>query len=747
MARHVKPADPPARSTNAALLEAAGGLLAAAGALASDHAQAAASVRESYERVVSRMVARELSSIPVSRLRDITSGALRLSVIEKYYVNVQQLCGVSQATLRSLPGVGDMTASQVVAATRTMSTTIRDGFKLRIDLDPNDSDITDLLRDVAYYGQLDRAAASVLDDAQRVAQELPRLIERARPATFGRLRSAFVGRRGREDAATAVTRLQRWLAWAGQPAVAESFEAAALAARSGFMSRDEVWDNFARRSAEFYGTLGQVVDLHLDVGAAQGYLPEEVVAQVDQQHLDTALLQVGLRGYQVFGAKFALVQQRVIIGDEMGLGKTIQALAVMCHLAAGGQQHALVVCPASVLVNWTREISHHTRLDSCRVHGPDALDQWARWQGRGGVAVTTFDTLRRLPSPGHELAVVVVDEAHYVKNPAARRSQAVASLAARTARVVFLTGTPMENRVEEFCELVRHLKPDIAARLDARHALAGPDAFSRAVAPVYLRRNQEDVLTELPDLLEIQEWEEFGAQEAQHYAGAVAGGNFMAMRRAAFEADPLETASKMNRLLEICVEAAQNGHKVIVFSYFRDVLDKVAKALGSAAFGPLTGSVPAAQRQDMVDAFATAEGPAVLVAQIQAGGVGLNIQAANVVVICEPQVKPSIESQAIARAHRMGQVRAVQVHRLLVEDSVDQRMLEILGQKSLLFDEFARRSDLAAASPDAVDISETALAKAVVEAEQERLARAAMAAQSTPTYGTGSAFDHDVPPA
>jgi hypothetical protein len=111
----------------------------------------------------------------------------------------------------------------------------------------------------------------------------------------------------------------------------------------------------------------------------------------------------------------------------------------------------------------------------------------------------------------------------------------------------------------------------------------------------------------------------------------------------------------------------------------------------------------------------------VLVAQIQAGGVGLNIQAASVVIICEPQWNPAIEEQAIARAHRMGQVRRVDVHRLLAEHSVDQQMLELTAAKRAEFDEYARPSDLASATPDAIDISDlAAVAEVASQAERER---------------------------
>ena len=141
-----------------------------------------------------------------------------------------------------------------------------------------------------------------------------------------------------------------------------------------------------------------------------------------------------------------------------------------------------------------------------------------------------------------------------------------------------------------------------------------------------------------------------------------------------------------------------------------------------AVIGPLTGDIPPTERQAMVDELTNTSGPAVLVSQIQAGGVGLNIQAASVVIIAEPQLTPSIEEQAIARAHRMGQVRRVDVHRLLCEDSVDQRILELLAGKREAFDEYARRSDMAKATPDAIDTaSETELRNAILAAERTRL--------------------------
>ena len=283
----------------------------------------------------------------------------------------------------------------------------------------------------------------------------------------------------------------------------------------------------------------------------------------------------------------------------------------------------------------------------------------------------------------------------------------------------------MENRVVEFRNLVRMLDGGVADSLGERDALAGSVPFRKAVAPVYLRRNQEDVLTELPSLQQTDEWEELSASDEEAYREAVRAGNFMAMRRAAYTRP--EKSAKLDRLREIVQEAGENGQKTVVFSYFKDVLGVVKEALAAGTaraipvFGPLTGGVPAQRRQEIVDDFAGVQGPAVLLGQIQAAGVGLNMQAASVVVICEPQIKPTIEHQAVARAHRMGQVRPVRVHRLLATGGVDERMVKILETKTRLFDAYARRSAVAEATPDAVDVSDTELARRIVEEEQARL--------------------------
>ncbi|MBO4260507.1 DEAD/DEAH box helicase [Streptomyces griseorubiginosus] len=696
-----------------------------------DHARALEAVRSALAPLRDELVAKELESIPVARLKDATEGRLRLAAVEAAgFTTVRSVYEAGRFQLRQIPGVGAQTADQALAAAGQIARAVEETVSVRIDVDhpePRTTALVVALHRLVEAGPELRRAVDIAEGLDRALREL---LPAARPAT-GRLRLALAGHRRKEAALAATARLSELVADADAKGTPLQLAQASTDLLRGPASDIEAWVDFELRSAEYYSQLAEVSEHRTDEAAAEGFLPSEVARRVHAQSLDDTHRRVSLRGYQSFGARFALAQRRVVLGDEMGLGKTVQAIAALAHLAAQGQTHFLVVSPASVLINWTREIRSRSTLRAVPVHGPDRQDAYAEWRERGGVALTTFDLLHTLPAPeraarggtardGGVPGMLVVDEAHYVKNPDTRRARSIAAWTRACDRVLFLTGTPMENRVEEFRTLVRYLQPDLVPEIHDSHAVAGPHVFRRSVAPAYLRRNQQDVLTELPALLHTDEWEEFSAADQDAYRTAVAEGNFMAMRRAAY-ADP-EKSAKLQRLGELVAEAEANGLKVVVFSYFRDVLAAVRQALGEGTFGPISGGVPAARRQRLVDDFTAADGHAVLLAQIEAGGVGLNLQAASVVVLCEPQVKPTLEHQAVARAHRMGQVRPVQVHRLLATDSVDERLLRILENKDRLFDAYTRRSDTADATPDAVDISDATIARRIVEEEQRRLA-------------------------
>ncbi len=704
------------------MLKKAAQAQADADALVSITEAARAEVVAAFEVVRERQVRAVTEKMSIEAIEDVLGGRPRLSALPAHgFFTVADVLRAGTGRLSTVPGFAEATAAKVVGAAEQLRHALRDSHQFRIEFEPTDAATTRLLQALAVWGAVRHAGETHQAEAARLAAELAADRPVAAPAAAGRVRRLFMSARSRARADAAAQRVRIRLIDAQEsgllPAAQDVREVTVPGAA-------EVWRDFEQRSAAYYGLLGDVVRLGGDLAASEGYLPADIVERVNAQHLDTSLLSetLRLRGYQSFGARFALVQRRIILGDEMGLGKTIQAIATMGHLAANGATHFLVVCPASVLINWTREIAQHSTLAVLALHGGDRTRAAARWRRGGGVAVTTFGSLGTLARTPPTPSLLVVDEAHYVKNPNAKRSRAVNRIAAGSQRVLFLTGTPMENRVDEFQALVAHLRPEVAATMGPQHSVLGVEAFRTAAAPVYLRRNQEDVLTELPELVQVDEWEEFGVPDGAAYRAAVGAGNFMAMRRAAFAVEAPRDSAKLTRLLEIAREAMANGRKVVVFSYFRDVLDTVGSALGARARGPITGATSTFERQRIVDTFSVSPTPAVLVCQIEAGGVGLNIQAASVVILCEPQVKPSIEAQAVARAHRMGQVRSVQVHRLLIADSVDQRMLEVLGSKAQLFDAYVRHSAIAEAAPGAVDISEVQLARTIVAQEQRRLA-------------------------
>ncbi|MER7570768.1 DEAD/DEAH box helicase [Streptomyces sp. NPDC126514] len=704
-------------------------LYEAAQAVGADHCRAVEAVRAALKPIHDAEVARELDAIPVARLQDVTQGRLRLGNVEKSgLATVGRVLEAGPYRLRQIPGVGQRTVDQTIAAARRLSEAVHETVAVHIDVDRPEPGTTALVGALHVLVEAGPDARRAVDRAAALSERLGPLLADAAPAT-GHLRMLLAGRERKARALAAVAGIRSLVDEAEQAGVPELLAQASVDLLRGSPSDVAAWVDFELRSAEYYSLLAEISGRQPDAAAAEGFLPDEIAERVRTQQLDDSHRRVSLRGYQAFGARFALAQRKVILGDEMGLGKTIQAIAVLAHLAAEGQSHFMVVCPASVLVNWTREIETRSALRVMVLHGPDRHQAFADWKGRGGVGVTTFDALRGFPVPGGgEVGLLVVDEAHSVKNPRTKRSQAVALWTERCERSLFMTGTPMENRVAEFRTLVRMLDDKVADSLGERDAPAGSVAFRKAVAPVYLRRNQEDVLTELPSLQQTDEWEELSASDEEAYRAAVREGNFMAMRRAAYLRP--EKSAKLDRLREIVQEAAENGQKTVVFSYFKDVLGVVRAELaegptaGTPMLGPLTGGVPAGRRQQIVDDFAAITGPAVLLAQIQAAGVGLNMQAASVVIICEPQIKPTLEHQAVARAHRMGQVRPVHVHRLLATGGVDERMVRMLESKTRLFDAYARRSAVAEATPDAVDVSDTELARRIVEEEQARLGMA-----------------------
>ena len=664
----------------------------------------------------------ELAKLPVDRLKDATEETVRIETLRKYgFQNVASIYNSSAIQLERIPGITLSAAQSLKALADQMYQAVAQSISYGIDIDELTRADTELIENLQGLDYLRAATKNSTSKMKPIAQTLRNSLSQTQPLN-SRFRWFFTGSEKKERALSA---LQEITYLVGEPTTIALVEAARYGLDALEKRSPQPVEEFKKRSSDYYAILEEVTNVRPNT-AANRHFNQELLDKIQAQELDTSTIKATLRQYQTFGGKFALTQNRVIIGDEMGLGKTLQAISAIAHRSSTGANRFLVVCPASVITNWMREVDARSELPIIKIHGEDHKASLQRWVESSGIGITTYDTLKSFELSEEQIAglgvdTVIVDEAHYIKNISTGRTRAIAKWLDRSPNVIFLTGTPLENRVDEFIALAKLLDSKMGNDLSRVALAAGPESFRRTVAPIYLRRNTEEVLKELPELIEVVEYCTWEGVDKQKYIDAVASGNFMAMRRAAFSAQPDMMPSKLERLLELVDESFESGQKVIVFSYFRSIIEQVTQALGERAIGPITGSVSSTQRQQIVDEFQSSPTPRVLVGQIQAAGTGLNIQAASVVILCEPQIKPSLEVQAIARAHRMGQVRKVQVHRLILPESVDEQMLAMLARKQSEFDDYARDSDLANQASGAKDATEESMAKIIVMEERKRL--------------------------
>ena len=672
-----------------------------------------AQLRRGADLFVNEKYKAELDAMDVDMLAQGKQG-IRVSNLKSAGIrSMYQLSQMSRTQIEAVEGIGAQGAEKIFELTKEIARNTREKMSVRIDTD-NPSKADDTMVSALYLLILHEDQRSFLRTLyEQHHKALTKELAKAQTACSG-FSWFFASKQEREQSLAAVDALR--LRLDGQFGDSRYVEAHEQVSRADLT---ECYAHFRENAAKYYAAL-ETYCKHLDVAATkQAGLPEELVQSIEAVELDLAGLKATLRSYQTFGVKYAVHQKRTLLGDEMGLGKTIQAIATIIALKAAGKHHFMVVCPASVLINWCREIQKFSDLEVTKIHGADE-DALLHWRENGDVAVTTYESISRFSLPEKfTFDYLVVDEAHYVKNPEAQRTVAMKKLLQKAEGVLYMSGTPLVNRVDEMCFLVQCLQPQIATRLEQVKNISTAEQFRSELSPVYLRRVREDVLKELPDLIEKEQWCQLGTAEKQIYREAVQSGNLMAIRQVSWQVDDLKDSSKAMRLVEICQSAKEQGRKIIVFSFFRNTLEKVRTLLGQCCSETICGDISPARRQEIVDQFNQAEPGAVLVSQVQAGGTGLNIQAASVVVFCEPQLTPAIESQAIARAYRMGQTRDVMVHRLLADETVDERMLEILSGKQKEFDSFADDSMIGDIQMKAEENS--AWIKKLVAEEQQRI--------------------------
>ncbi|MBQ3291206.1 MAG: DEAD/DEAH box helicase [Mogibacterium sp.] len=671
-------------------------------------------IKDAANDYIHKAALRILNEVPVEELNHHGAGGIRVKLLrDKGMTTMADVYKASHYKLKIIKGISNEGASEIKRIAELMMMTAQNAVRIRLNADDQNKEATEIVKAVCPYRKIRPQIEKVLRQDDEYGEMMIAAAGTIRKIGNG-TEWLFYSAKERSAAIDAMRVLAK-IQTGDHASILKEAHNALLS--SGKVTKSEAWKDFVENTISYYTIIESIVPGVL--GDDSGYgLPEELAEAIKGESLDPEGLRCDLRPYQVMGVKYILHQKNVLLGDEMGLGKTIEAIATMVCLRNTGATHFLVVCPASVLSNWCREIHKHSDLKVTRIHGADKESAIRIWKRRGGVAVTTYETTGHFNFRRNQrLDLLVVDEAHYIKNSGAQRTKNVRSICEYADRLLFMTGTALENRVDEMISLVSVLQPATADSIRSLAFMSTAPQFRTAAAPVYYRRKRDDVLQELPDLIETEEWCEMGAEEERAYEEAVLSRNFMEVRRVSWNVDDLNDSSKAKRLKEIIEEAREDGRKVIVFSFFLDTIDRIRNMLGNSCYGPINGSVSPDKRQQIIDEFERSPDGSVLVSQIMSGGTGLNIQAASVVVICEPQFKPSTENQAISRAYRMGQSRNVQVFRLLCESTVDEKLTEMLANKQAVFDAFADRS---AAAEESFAIDSKTFAQ-IIEEEIERI--------------------------
>lgn len=472
--------------------------------------------------------------------------------------------------------------------------------------------------------------------------------------------------------------------------------------------------------ALFGSTATLAADVAARKAAIEAALQSRVSVPVD--------LRARLRPYQEVGFTWMMRLANAglggVLADDMGLGKTVQSLAML--LARREQGPALVACPTSVLVNWRNEAQRFAPslevVDIASLPPSERLGTLEAIEP-GGVALMSYGVMQRLgeDAAGLRFATVVFDEVHALKNATTARARAAAQL---RADVRFgLTGTPLENNIGELWSVMEACVPGLLGDRTVfseslGQAVAGGEAWAKRhldalLQPFILRRTKEAVLRELPPRTEAvvmvepskaeRAWYEAqrrGAEERIREAleqGKLRKGEASMrllveigrLRQAAIEPrlveDDAPRGAKLDRVVERCTQLVSAGHQVLVFTQFLGVLAILDDRLSHRGIATLQldGSTPAAERARRIERFQAGEADVFLMS-LRAGGIGVNLTAADYVLHVDPWWNPAVEEQATARAHRMGQTRPVTVYRFCTEGSIEGKILALHDSKRAL---------------------------------------------------------------
>lgn len=461
-------------------------------------------------------------------------------------------------------------------------------------------------------------------------------------------------------------------------------------------------------------------------------------------------LQAQLRNYQSEGYQWACVLAKLglggILADDMGLGKTLQMIAYLAH--AKGETH-LVVCPASLVYNWESEfrrfaptiktglmVGNGTQRRECMEHYLDY-----------DVIITSYDLLKRDVDlyQDKQFGCEVIDEAQYIKNPSTQAAKAVRTINSRNRFA--LTGTPIENRLSELWSIFEYLIPGylysykVFKEKFEENIIEGSEAEEQKalqrllgmVQPFILRRMKQDVLDELPDKVEKVVYARFDNEQKKLYQAVEKNiiVNLKNKSEQQFKQNKLQILAELTKLrqiccdpsllyenysqgsakLDVCLEYIQNaiegGHRILLFSQFTSMLDIIEKELDKRNIRSfmLTGATSKLKRRELVERFQQNEAEVFLIS-LKAGGTGLNLTAADIVIHYDPWWNVAAQNQATDRAHRIGQENKVTVIRLIASDTIEERIVKLQEKKQELADKIINGEGMSLASFDRDELLE-----------------------------------------
>ncbi len=445
-------------------------------------------------------------------------------------------------------------------------------------------------------------------------------------------------------------------------------------------------------------------------------------------------LQADLRHYQREGyewlARLAHWGVGGCLADDMGLGKTLQSLAVILNLAADGP--SLVVAPTSVSTNWISEVRRFTPTINIKLFTGRDREKSVRELGKFDLLITTYTLLQQETEllSSIDWQAVILDEAQAIKNSATKRSQAAMALKARFKLIT--TGTPIENHLGELWNLFHFINPGLLGSLNSfneRFAIPieryqdreAKRKLRKLIRPFILRRIKSQVLEELPSRTEVtlevemnQEESHFYEALRQHALDLLESNRdkrgrhlqilteIMRLRQACcnprlIDRNSTIESSKLKVFSSIIEELLESRHKALVFSQFIGHLSFIREYLDrqKISYQYLDGSTSSKQRKQSVDAFQAGEGDLFLIS-LKAGGLGLNLTAADYVIHMDPWWNPAIEDQASDRAHRIGQTRPVTIYRLVCKDTIEEKIVKLHQEKRDLAGSLLEGSEVSA---------------------------------------------------